>query len=243
MRMWHSAALASIPWLLHGTSTREWGSLRYPKQGEEDLFGKERSNFLRAMGLDPAGFVAALQVHGNKVVFVDGPVGIVPNCDGLATKTPGITLAVKSADCLPIFFVDPQSRMVAIAHAGWKGVASGIAMEAVHAMKHHGTNPSDLLVAIGPSVGPCHYRIHDERRDEMLQKTPHIALEDFKNNFVDLRAIVQRQLTASGVLPDRIDTSSPCTACEHDTYFSAYLGDDAYKNSLLSVISIRNATN
>lgn len=244
MNAWQSSLLNEIPWLAHGTATRDFGSTRYPKEGETDTTAENRARFLGALGLDPSRLVVSGNVHGNRVEPVSDP-GFVPNCDGLISSEPGLVLGTKSADCLPLFFVDPTTRTVAIAHVGWKGVAAGIAIEAVQSLVRNarlqGKKPGvecGVLVAIGPSVGACHYRVQPDRRADMLARTPFILPDDFADGRVDLRAIVVRQLAASGVLPAHIDASAPCTACEPERFWSYVLLQDA-SEGMLSVISRR----
>ncbi|NBS41134.1 peptidoglycan editing factor PgeF [bacterium] len=250
MNAWQSPLLNQIPWLTHATSTRDFGSLRYPNEGEtEDPYVENRAAFAESLGTDAAHLFLAGNEHGNVVSFVDGAMspGRVPYCDGLLTSEPTIALALKSADCLPIFFVDPTTRAVAISHAGWKGVTSGIAIETVRAFLGRGSRPQDLLVAIGPSIGPCHYSVHDERRDIMLPRTPFISEDDFAPLAesgvwsLDLRAVVVRQLVLSGVFAANIDASAPCTACQTEWYFSYRLTRDG-ANQLLSVVCMRPDT-
>lgn len=256
MEIWKSKRLSEIPWLAHGTATRDFGSTRYPNVGEADETRENREWFVRELGLDPTRLVVSENVHGNAVEIVSGSsLPVVPECDGLLTSEPGLVLGVKTADCLPLFFVDPTTHTVAIAHAGWKGVAAGIAIEALRAMRNTGrqgktsrntgcqgktSGVEGVLVAIGPSIGACHYAIRDERREEMLARTPFVSPDDFADGRVDLRAIVARQLVASGVLPSNIDVSAPCTACRLDKYASYFLSHDM-RQGMLSVIAINGS--
>jgi hypothetical protein len=223
--VWQSNLLKKIPWLEHGTSTRDFS-------------------------FDRSEVVLSGNVHGNKLVPLLTKEGLgvvagrIPDCDGLLTDIPNLKIGTTTADCLPIFFVDPTTRTVAVVHAGWRGIASGIAIEAVRLFVERGSNPADLLVAIGPSIGVCHYQIHPERRDEMLTHTPSVSPLLFKERsgggyFVDLRGIISRQLISSGVLLQHIDASAPCTVCRNDLYYSYFLtqrGDEM----MMSMISIHN---
>lgn len=255
MNVWSSPLFEDMPWLAHGTATRAFGSTRYPNAGEGDATSENRARFFGMFGLDAARVAMSGNVHGNRVVDVAaGTSGLVTDCDGLVTSVPCLALATKTADCLPLFFVDPVLRMVGIAHAGWKGVAAGIAMEAVRALARRGSRPSDLLVAVGPSVGPCHYEIGAPRRDDMLSRTPFVEPPDFSSVgfpyragsrpgddeekfMADLRAMVVRQLRAAGVGSDHIDASAPCTACRPDLFFSYTLVRDP-SLGMLSAIAV-----
>lgn len=233
--IWQSKFLNAIPWIAHGTATRDFGSTRYPAEGEQDATAENRARFLRAMGLDPTRLAVSGNVHGNHVASASES-GRVSDCDGLISSDPSLILGTKTADCLPLFFVDPTTRTVAIAHAGWKGVAAGIAIEAVRAFLARGSRPSDIVVAIGPSIGPCHYQVSTERRQDMLARTPFITENDFADGRVDLRAIVVRQLVASGVRSTNVDAAAPCTACESERFYSYVLRQDAGLG-MLSVIT------
>ncbi|MEI6511353.1 MAG: polyphenol oxidase family protein [Candidatus Uhrbacteria bacterium] len=252
--IWQSELLSKQDWLVHGTATLAFGSTRYPNADEIDANVENRATFLCELGLDTSRLVVSENVHGKIVATVDpvllfrvSPphreegsgvvVARVNDCDGLVTSLPNIPIAIKTADCLPIFIADPTTRTVAIVHAGWKGVAAGIAIEAVRVMTlNH--QPRALVVAIGPSIGSCHYAIHDERRDEMIAKTPFVSLDDFSDGRVDLRAIVVRQLVSSGVIAKNVDAFAPCTACHPDLLASYFLSQDA-SQGMLSTIAIR----
>ncbi len=236
--IWQSELLSKQSWLVHGTATLAFGSTRYPNPKEEDMTVENRGTFLSELGLDPSRLVVSGNVHGKNIETVEGRSQRIDDCDGLVTSTPGIVIATKTADCLPIFIADPTTQTVAVVHAGWKGVMAGIAIEAVRAFVDHGSTARDVLVAIGPSIGPCHYAIHDERRDEMLAKTPFVSIDDFSVGRVDLRAIVVRQLIASGVPAENIDASAPCTACHPDVFASYHLSRNPSIGTL-SAIAIR----
>ncbi len=235
--IWQSELLSKQSWLVHGTATLAFGSTRYPNPKEEDMTVENRGTFLSELGLDPSRLVVSGNVHGKNIEIVEGRSQRIDDCDGLVTSTPGIVLATKTADCLPIFIADPTTRTVAVVHAGWKGVMAGIAMEAAHAMATNSQHRA-LVVAIGPSIGPCHYSIHDERRDEMRANTPFVSPDDFFDGRVDLRAIVVRQLVASGVPAENIDASAPCTACHPDVFASYHLSRNPSIGTL-SAIAIR----
>ncbi len=235
--IWQSDLLSKQSWLVHGTATLAFGSTRYPNPGENDATAENRATFLRALGVDPSRSVVAGNVHGNKIENVDALVPPrIADCDGLVTSSPSIAIATKTADCLPIFLADPTTKTVAIVHAGWKGVMAGIAIEAVRAMTAN-HQPRALEVAIGPSIGACHYTIHDERRYEMLAKTPFALPDDFYDGRVDLRLIAVRQLVASGIAEANVDASAPCTACHPENFASYHLSRDL-SVGMLSAIGI-----
>lgn len=247
--IWQSALFLRQDWLAHGTASLSFGSTRYPDAEERDVTAENRARFLRALGIGSSRLVVSGNVHGQHVERIgERSPSRIPFCDGLITSVPSVAIATKTADCLPIFLADPTTRAVAIVHAGWKGVMAGVAIEAVRALASNyqprvsppSAGPrlmAGLVVAVGPSIGPCHYAIHDERRDEMLEKTPFASVGDFSDGRVDLRSIVARQLVSSGVLASNIDASAPCTACHPDAFASYFLSRDP-SVGMLSAIAI-----
>ena len=124
-----------------------------------------------AMGISPRAIVRLRQVHGTRVVRVARHEAFPPEAsdwsagDIAASDHPGVAVCVKVADCVPILLADRRSGSVAAVHAGWRGTAAGAARVAVEALgEHFGAAPGDLLAAIGPSIGPCCYRVGQDVR-------------------------------------------------------------------------------
>lgn len=240
MEIWQSKLLSQIPWLLHATSTKDFGSLRYPNQDETtDPWQLAREKFYRELNIDSKSVVMSGNIHGNKVVKVSfNEAGQrVRGYDGLITNEISLALVVKTADCLPLFFIDPKNKIIGLIHAGWKGVMANIATVAVEEFKKLGSNPAELLVAIGPSIKKCHYNISDERQKEMVSLKKYFS-EKNEKIFVDLQAAVVDELLAAGVAQENIDANPPCTMCEPKKYFS-YHSSGKVEDSLLSVIVMR----
>ena len=103
------------------------------------------------------------QVHGSSTLVVQ-PKRPLPSCDSeadvLLSGVPEVAVAVRSADCVPLLIADAGSGAVAAVHAGWRGTAAGAATVAVESLQRNfSSNPSDLIVAIGPCIGPCCYKV------------------------------------------------------------------------------------
>jgi len=122
--------------------------------GRDDL--DRRSAISDELGI-PQAWASVNQVHGGVVVMVDEP-GSAGSADGLITDRPGLPLTIATADCMPI--IVEGDRSVAILHAGWRGVASGIIQAGIGAMEALGDTPR--RAAIGPSIGPCCYEVGEE---------------------------------------------------------------------------------
>jgi YfiH family protein len=145
--------------LVAGFTTRALGSMAggvYPLDEQE----RNRASLAERLGFDRV--VRVRQVHGDAVVHADD-VGLPwPDADAMWTTTPGLLLGVAAADCVPVLVADPDGPIGA-AHAGWQGTSLRIAVRLVEALVRNGAEPSRLVAAVGPSIGPCCYVIDDRR--------------------------------------------------------------------------------
>ena len=159
----------------HGFSTRLGGvsegiyatlNLGMNRGDAPDRVRENYRRFCAAIGADMGNIVCASQVHGDTVRTVtaaDLGIGLDEpepwQADGLVTDIPGVTLAVYSADCLPILLYDPVRRVVGAVHAGWRGTALGIAAKAVERMVDcYGCDRLDILAAVGPGISKIQNR-------------------------------------------------------------------------------------
>lgn len=186
------------------------------------------ANRARAYGLygrDTDSVVHAHLVHGADVARVtradDGTWR--PHFDGLITDEPGCALTMNYADCTPIFLYDPIRRAIGLGHAGWQGAVKDLPGALVRAMQAaFGSEPAELLAAVGPSIGPCCYEVGEpvvgqvraqfDNANRLLQDNggprPHF----------DLPGANRQRLEAAGVR--QIEMSGLCTACRTDLFFS-----------------------
>jgi hypothetical protein len=109
--------------------------------------------------LEPTHLLTAYQVHSAIAHVVDEPWKTSPEGDAIVTQTAGLALGVLSADCAPILLADPEARVVASAHAGWKGALGGVVEAAIEAMARLGAEPARITAAIGPCIGPASYEV------------------------------------------------------------------------------------
>jgi len=156
--------------------------------GRDDA-GK-RSSISDVLGI-PTEWAFVQQVHGGLVAVVEEPGSAGP-ADGLITERPGLPLTIATADCMPI--IVEGDRSMAILHAGWRGLAAGIVVEGVEAMKRLGDTPR--RAAIGPSIGPCCYEVGDEVRDAIGD---HSSRTTFGTPSVDLWSAAEAQLSGLDV--------------------------------------------
>ncbi len=182
------------------------------------------------LGLSAAQVTSPRQIHGNRVVAITGHQAgsTVPDSDGLVTTTPGVALLLRFADCQPVLLYDPAHHALALVHAGWRGVAQGIARRAVEAMvQAYGTRPGDLLAGLGPAIGPCCYTVGDKVAAAMGYVLPDWsgALSSLGEDqwSLDLSAANAQQLSAEGV--QQIEPADICTACNQHEFYS-HRGDN-----------------
>ena len=182
------------------------------------------------LGLSATQVTSPRQVHSNRVVVIGAEQAgtIIPDSDGLATRTPGVGVLLRFADCQPILLYDPVHHALGLVHAGWRGVAQGIARRAVEAMNRaFGTEPADLIAGLGPAIGPCHYTVGDKVAAAMGYVLPDWAgaLTPLGENQwrLDLSAANAQQLAAEGVR--QIEHAGLCTACHHDEFYSHRAGN------------------
>lgn len=186
----------------------------------ERIVEKNRRRFFHPLGVVSSRVVRAHLMHGNRVVVVRGKLHGRPRADGLVTNQPGTFLAVTIADCFPVFLYDSEFSAVGIAHAGWRGVTSGVVVKTVRALSGaYAIRPQELHATIGPGIQQCHFEIKKEALSKFRQYSAFIRRQKGKI-FVDLVGIIMRQLEESGVLKDHIRAVSSCTYHAPVHYFS-----------------------
>jgi YfiH family protein len=204
--------------LIIGISDKSWGNMRVFLNSKNLVTEKNRRIFFAPFHKK---VIAADLIHGNRVVVADNSSAeIVKACDALITNNPNLILSITVADCLPIYFYDPIKKVVAIAHAGWRGVENEIAREVVKVFaKKYDSDSKDILAFIGPHIGACHFEVQRDVADKFLFYKNHITNKE-EGTYIDLGQIVLEQLVKAGLLAENINLSSECTYCLHSKYFS-----------------------
>jgi YfiH family protein len=289
--------LAALRWLVHGFSTRAGGfsrayglgdlNLGFTKDDARATVERNRAAFLRAIGaacrdgrIRPSGraqldggsnavwpLVTLRQIHSDIIHCVDSVPQQPLFGDGLLTTTPGLLLAIQTADCLPVILVDAKRRAVGVFHAGWRGTVKRIVEKGVGEMfRRFGSRPRDLKAAIGPGIHGCCYEVGEEVRtkfesqfayaaslfreikesDPVREKYPLLFLTARapghgilpKKIFLDLVEANRQQLLAAGVPKKNIETSPLCTNCHPDLLFS-YRAEKGKTGRMMGVAGIR----
>ena len=238
--MLRAKSFAKLPWLAHGFSTRAAGDLSATNQ-------RERAAFLRDLG--GKHLVTLKQVHSDTIHEISHPRATPPPGDGMLTATPGLALAIQTADCLPVLVVDTKHKAVAAFHAGWRGTLARIVEKGVGRLRQRfGSYPHDLRAVIGPGIHRCCYEVGPELRTQFEAQFDYaheLFEEIFDSNAVhqkypllfltarapghsdlgpklhlDLVEANRRQLLAAGLEAKHIEVIDLCASCRKDLFFS-----------------------
>ena len=219
-------AFDAIPGLVHGFEQR----LGPP--GWETRDGSRR-RVTHALA-DRGRLLLLHQVHG--VTVARAPWEGRPEADASIASGPGQILGIETADCLPLLLVDPRRRVVAAAHAGWRGTASGVAKAALAALVGEGSAPADVLAALGPNIGPCCYEVGPELVPQFGPGGEAFFRPGRGDRLMlDVRAANVRQLRDAGIPEANIHHVADCTRCEADKYHS-YRREGAAGGRMISYV-------
>ena len=212
--VYRSEKLDPLVWLDHGFGTRT--SSDWP---------------------DHARLATLRQIHSDKVL-VANHAGVIGEGDALISAQPGLALAIRTADCLPVLIADPRNKTVAAVHAGWRGIVREVAPKAIDVMtRQFGSRPEDLTVVLGPAIGACCFEVGPEVAVQFTALFP--ERQDLAvRTKIDLAEAVVRQLRRIGVLEGHIGASRLCTYCQ-STSFHSYRRDGDAAGRMISAIRIR----
>jgi YfiH family protein len=229
----------------HFVSTRTGGHSRQPYDSLNLSFcvGDDPKNVLNnrkllagTLGIPLTNLTTAKQIHDGHVTIISesqrgkGSIdykGAIDATDAMVTNVPNICLMILLADCVPILFYDPSKGVIGVAHAGWRGSLQCVAQNTLKVFREYfGCLPQDILVGIGPSIGPCCYQVSQE----VIFEVEHIfgtkqgcvrnESADGKG-YLDLRAVNRKQLLEAGIPESNIETARICT-CDHPDLFYSY---------------------
>ncbi len=233
---------------LGGVSIAPWNSLNLGGTVGDDQ-AAVRENHRRvyaALDLDQARACTVWQIHSADTVVVQHPV---PNrrwlarADGMVTNQPGVPLMMRFADCTPIVLVDPVHHAIGIAHAGWRGTVKGAAVSVLKTMcAAFGSNPEDVQVGIGPSIGPEHYQVGEEVVEAVriyFGETEGIVTRAEDGSMVlDLWAANRVALERVGV--SQIEVAGICTA-SHTNEFYSHRAENGHTGRFGAVVALRES--
>ena len=285
-------SFSAIPWLVHGFSTRQGGvstcyggrtlnlgltsrdTQKHDAQKNDTQKNVERNRalFLESVGAvngdgSPWPLAQVRQIHSAIVQHVNDVSAHAPAGDGMITATPGLLLAIKTADCVPVLVADVKRRVVGAFHAGWRGTAARVVEKGVGEMRRQfNSRPHDLRAAIGPCIRKCCYAVGSEVQTEFASQFTYASElfeEVFDSNAIhikypllflnqrapghgdlgpeihlDLVAANRRQLEDAGVRSEHIAIVDGCTACDTTRFFS-HRAEFGKTGRMMAVIGIR----
>jgi len=200
----------------------------------DDVSVKENYSLLfDTLGWNEKHLAIARQVHGTHVMTVEEP-GIYPDCDGLVTKKVGLAIGIQVADCAAVVLYEPEARVAAVLHAGWRGAVSGIVIDGLKSMMSLGGNTSKVLAYISPCISLQNFEVGVEVAN--LFPDEFCDYKSFDKPHVDLSGFVASQLKSKGVLEQNIESSNSCTFA--DNQFYSYRRERESAGRMLSLIKL-----
>ena len=242
----------ALPGTRHGFFTRKGGASSGIFAGLNcgtgssdlsDAVAINRARVAQAMDLPLSHLVTVNQVHSADVVMLTAPLDPRPRADALVTATPGLGLAVLTADCQPVLFSDPQAGVIGAAHAGWRGSRDGVLEATLDAMEALGANRAAITAVIGPTISQAAYEVGPEFLDGFLQDDPDsqrfFASGTGDRMLFDLPGYSQQRLRQAGI--SHAEWTRHCTYRDPERFFSfrrtTHAGEADY-GRLISVIRL-----
>ncbi|KAG3293005.1 laccase domain-containing protein 1, transcript variant X1 [Ictidomys tridecemlineatus] len=239
---------------IHGFTTRTGGISYIPTLSSFNLFSSSKrrdpkvvvqENLRRlanTAGFNVEKFYQIKTDHANEVWIMGRKEP--ESFDGITSNQRGVTIAAPGADCIPIVFADPVKKACGVAHSGWKGTLLGVAMATVNAMiAEYGCSLEDIIVVLGPSVGPCCFTLPRESANAFHNLHPEcVRLFNSPRPHIDIRKATRILLEQGGILPQNIHDLNQdlnlCTSCHPDKFFS-HVRDGLNFGTQIGFISIR----
>ncbi len=249
----------------HGFSTKYGGiskgvyeSMNLGKNRGDSPYNVEENfnRFCDAIGVPTDTLVFSDQVHDAhvRVVFEEDKgkgfyrTSDIIGVDGLVTNQVGVTLTTFYADCVPLFFLDPIKKVIGLSHAGWRGTVKAIGPKTVELMKQtFGSNPEDIMVGIGPSIGACCYEVSTDvikefennlNHDIIVRIVSRINDEHYK---LDLWEANRLLLLNAGIDHKNMVVTDLCTKCHNASFYShRFMGNQ--RGSLAAMIALKTTT-
>lgn len=221
----------SLNGLRHGFFTRRGGASSGVFAGlncgtgstdQSEIVAINRARVANAMQVPVDHLITVHQTHSANVEVVTAPLSDPrPKADAMVSNTPGLALAILTADCQPVLFADADAGVIGAAHAGWRGALDGVLEATVDAMRTLGARPDGIVATIGPSISQRSYEVGPEFLDEFLAEDPQNARffangQDDRFHF-DLPGFGLHRLRAAGVTAE---WTRHCTYEDADRFYS-----------------------
>lgn len=236
-------SLSEINFINHAFSTRLGGvsegeftsmNMAFNRGDNPESVTENYKRICKSAGFDFDSLTASAQDHNTFVRAVTSEnkgVGIykprdLHSVDALITNEKGVTLVTYYADCTPLFFVDTKQKAIGLAHAGWRGTVGRIGEKVVKKMTElYGTNPADIVAAIGPAISVCCYEVDKPCADNFyalsdLDSSRFVFPKENGKYMIDLLETNRQILVAAGVKNENITVSDVCTNCNSELLWS-----------------------
>ncbi|MBM6592764.1 peptidoglycan editing factor PgeF [Microvirga pudoricolor] len=225
--------LASYPNIRHAFFTRQGGvsegiyaSLNGGIGSSDDRahVAENRRRMAEDLGVEPEALLSLYQIHSPDVVVVDAPwAGDRPKADALVTRTPGIALAISTADCGPVLFADHHAGVIGAAHAGWRGAFTGVLEATVDAMEAQGAERGNIVAVLGPTISQAAYEVGPDFVARFLEADADharffIPSERPDHSMFDLPAFIGARLEGSGI--GEFANTGLCTYADEERFYS-----------------------
>ncbi len=216
---------------LGGVSKGCWSTMNIStSRGDDPAAVRENTRRMAAaLGVDPADLTYTQQVHSTHVALVgaEDKGKTFSETDGLITDVPGICLVTFYADCVPLYFVDPKKKVIALSHSGWKGTVNRMGEVTLREMtRAFGCDPADIVAAIGPSICQDCYEVSEDVIDQFRASFdeslwPQIFTTGAPGKYqLNLWEANRQVLLGAGILPEHLAVTNLCTHCNPDLLFS-----------------------
>jgi len=251
--MFCASTLESCDGIRHGFFTRQggvskgvYGSLNcgLGSRDDEENVRQNRSLVAETLGVPPERLLTLYQIHSATAVIVDKPWnGAVSEADALVTRTPGLAIGALTADCAPVLFCDPEARVIAAAHAGWRGALLGIVEATVASMERLGAKPERVVAVIGPTISQRAYEVGADYVERFLAEepasSPFFMTDDGSGEpHFDLAGYVAERLARAGV--GTVSDLGLCTYCDETRLFSyrrsQHHGEEDYGRQISAIV-------
>ena len=254
--------LSELDFVNHAFSTRIGGvssdefksmNLNFKRGDEPEKVTENYKIFCKAAGFDYESLVSSSQDHNTNVRCVtkkDRGIGVyrphdMESVDALVTNESGVTLVTHYADCTPLLFADPEKKVIALAHAGWRGTVNKIGEATVDVMQEkYGCDPTDIIAVVGPAIGPCCYEVDTpvfEQFASLTELKPAYFTKSLGHGkyLVDLKETNRRMLMEAGLLSINITISDVCTRCNSGLLYS-HRASGGKRGGLVAMMAIRS---
>jgi polyphenol oxidase len=251
--MFCASTLEICDGIRHGFFTRQggvskgiYGSLNCGLGSGDDAENVRQNRALVAetLGVPHERLLTLYQIHSATAVIVDQRWNSdVAEADALVTRTPGLAIGALTADCAPVLFCDPEARVIAAAHAGWRGALLGIVEATVASMEELGAKPERMVAVIGPTISQRAYEVGSDYVERFLAEEPESSsffmTDDSSGDpHFDLAGYVAERLARAGV--GTVSDLGLCTYCDETRLFSyrrsQHHGEEDYGRQISAIV-------